>query len=132
MFENEEKIRKNVITPNQEDEFQIRYIRAEDVGIITSRSDKSYFILDSNDYWYDLIQEQYPSKQKCSCKNDYFKVSFDYIPRKGTDDFKAVELTSQCTECGKIKKFARIDIDYSPSCQLYDSEITFCPQPNIK
>ena len=132
MFENKEKIRKNIITSNEEDEFQIRYIREENVGIITSRSDKSYFILDSKDYWYDLIQEQYPNKRKCSCKNDYFKISFDYIPRKGTNDFKTVELISECTECGKTKKFASIDIDYSPSFQLFEKEITFCSQPKIK
>ena len=131
MFETEEKIRKNIIALN-EDEFQIRYLRNEDVGILTSRSDKSYFILDSKDYWYDLIQEQYPNKQKCSCKNDFFKVSFDYVPRKGTDDYRSVELIFQCTKCGKIKKTIQIDIDYSPSSQLFEQAITFCAQPKIK
>ncbi len=132
MFDTEEKLLKEIIAPNGEDEFQIRYLRDESVGILTSRSDKSYFLLDSKEYWYDLIQEQYPSKQKCSCKNDFFKISFAYTPRKGTDDFRAVELISQCTECKKIKTFGQIDIDYSPSSQLFEQPITFCEQPKIK
>lgn len=128
----ERKISKEIISSTGEDEFQIRYIRDENVGILTSRSDKSYFILDSKDYWYDLIQEKYPSKRKCSCKNDFFKVRFDYKTRKESDDFQYVELISRCTECGKIKKFAQIDIDYSPSSQLFDQAITYCEQPKIR
>ncbi|MBQ8414617.1 MAG: hypothetical protein IJX58_05165 [Clostridia bacterium] len=128
----EREISKEIISSAGEDEFQIRYIRDENVGILTSRSGKSYFILDSKEYWYDLIQGKYPSKQKCSCKNDFFKVRFDYLLRKETDDFSSVELISQCTECGKIKKFSRVDIDYSPSSHLFENAITYCEQPKIK
>ena len=132
MFDAEQKIQKKIVALNEEDEFQIRYIRNESVGIITSRSNQSYFILDSKDYWYDLTQEQYPNKQKCSCKNDFFKIRFDYVPRKGTNDFSSIELVSQCTECDKTKKFGQINIDYSPSKQLFENAITFCAQPKIK
>ena len=132
MFNSEEKLHKEIISPSGENEFEIRYLRDENIGIVTSRSNKSYFILDSKEYWYDAIQEQYPNKQKCSCKNDFFKVAFDYIPRKGTDDFRAVELISQCTECKKVKTFGLVDIDYSPSLQLFEQPITFCEQPKLK
>ncbi len=132
MFQTEEKIKKDIITPDGEDEFQIRYIRDENVGVVTSRSNKSYLILDSIDFWYDLIQEKYPAKQKCNCKNDYFKLAFNYIPRIGTDDYRAVELISCCTVCGKQKKLSEIDIDYSPTSQLFENPITYCEQPKIK
>ncbi len=132
MFQTDEKIQKNIITPDGEDEFQIRYIRDENVGVLTSRSNKSYLILDSIDFWYDLIQEKYPSKQKCHCKNDYFKLCFNYVPRIGTDDYRAVELISYCTECGRQRKISEIDIDYSPTSQLFEKPITFCEQPKIK
>ena len=132
MFETEEKIRKCIITPDGEDEFQLRYIADENVGLVTSRSEKSYLILDSIDYWYDCIQNGYPPKRKCKCKNDFFKLYFDYVPRIGTDDYRAVELTSCCTECGKQRKFATIDIDYSPTEQLYEQPITYCEKPKIK
>ncbi len=132
MFQTEEKIKKDIITPDGEDEFQIRYIRDENVGVVTSRSNKSYLILDSIDFWYDLIQEKYPAKQKCNCKNDYFKLAFNYIPRIGTEDYRAVELISCCTVCGKQKKLSEIDIDYSPTSQLFENPITYCEQPKIK
>ena len=132
MFDSEEKLTKEIISPNREDKFQIRYFPDENAGILTSRAEKSYFILDSQEYWYDLIQEQYPSKQKCTCKNDFFKVVFAYTPRKGTDDFQTIELISQCTECKKVKTFGQIDINYSPSQQLFEQPITFCEQPKLK
>lgn len=132
MFETEEKVRKCVITPDGEDEFQLRYIFDENVGLLTARSGKSYLILDSIDYWYDCIQNSYPPKRKCKCKNDFFKLHFDYVPRVGTDDYRAVELNSCCTECGNQRKFATVDIDYSPTEQLYEKPITYCEKPKIK
>lgn len=131
MFHTADIIRKNIMTPEGEAEFQIRYIRNENAGLLTTRSKKSYLILDSIDYWYDLIQEKYPAKQKCRCKNDYFKLSFDYVPRVGTDDYRGIELTSCCTECGRQKKFAAVDIDYSPTEQLFEQPITYCERPKI-
>ena len=132
MFKTEEKIRKYITTPEGEDEFQLRYILDENVGLLTARSGKSYLILDSIDYWYDCIQNEYPPKRKCKCKNDFFKLYFDFVPRVGTDDYRAVELTSCCTECGKQRKFATIDIDYSPTMQLFEQPITYCERPKIK
>lgn len=132
MFETEEKIRKHIITPEGEDEFELRYISDENIGLLTARSGKSYLILDSIDYWYDCIQNGYPSKRKCGCKNDFFKLYFDYVPRVGTDDYRTVEFISCCTECGKTRKFATIDIDYSPTEQLFEQPITYCEKPKIK
>ncbi|MBQ6696110.1 MAG: hypothetical protein IJN16_05340 [Lachnospiraceae bacterium] len=132
MFQSEEKIKKDIITAEGEAEFQIRYMREENVGVLTSRSNKSYLVLDSIDYWYDLIQEKYPAKMKCQCKNDYFKLSFYYIPRVGTEDYRRIELVSCCTACGKQRNFAEIDIDYSPSSQLFEAPITYCEQPKLK
>lgn len=132
MFETGEKIRKSICTPEGEDEFQLRYIADENVGLPTIRSDRSYLILDSIDYWYDCIQNGYPPKRKYSCKNDFLKLYFDYVPRVGTEDYGAVELISCCTECGKQRKFAEIDIDYSPTKQLFEQPITYCEKPKIK
>ena len=132
MHKTEEIITKDIITSDGEDEFQIRYIQDENVGIVTSRSNKSYLILDSINFWYDLIQEKYPAKQKCSCKNDYFKLAFNYIPRIDTDDYRTVEIISYCTKCEKQKLLSEIDIDYSPTVHLFDNPITYCEQPKIK
>lgn len=132
MFQTAEKIQKNIAAPDGEAEFQLRYFHDDDVGILTTRSGKSYFILDSMDFWYDLIQERYPAKQKCGCKNDFFRLCFNYEPRVGTDDYRAVELISHCTECGKEQKFAHVAFDYSSTAQLFEQPITECVQPKIK
>ena len=132
MFNSEEKIRKKINTQKGDDEFEIRFISEENVGVITSRSNESFFLLDSQEYWYDLIQDKYPVKRKCACKNDFFNIYFDYIPREGTDDYRAIEINSQCAECGKIKNISRVDIDYSPSSHLFEYPITYCKKPKIK
>lgn len=125
-------VSKPIVTSDGENEFQIRYIRDEGVGVATTRTDKSYFMLDSADYWYDLIQEKYPPVMKCSCKNDFFSISFNYVRREDTEDFKEINIICKCTACNKEKKLPPVKIDYSPSCQLFDNPISFCKQPKIK
>lgn len=132
MYQTEDIISKFITTTDGDQEFQLRYIRDENVGIATTRTDQSFFILDSADYWYDLIQEKYPPVMKCSCKNDFFNLTFHYTPRVGTDDFKEIRIACRCTACQKLKKLPPIEIDYSPSSHLFDSPITFCRQPKIK
>lgn len=129
---NDDFISKNIVTADGEKDFQVRYIRDENAGIITTATNKSYFLLDSGDYWYDLIQEKYPPALKCSCKNDRFNLTFGYTPREDTEDFKAVNITCRCTVCQKPKKLSTIKIDYSPSSGIFESPITFCKQPKIK
>ena len=125
MFMDEYPATKEIVTPDGEDEFQLRYIQDDNVGIATTRSGKSYLILDSIEYWYDLIQDRYPPKRKCRCKNDFCKVRFGYIPRIGTDDYRAVTLTTICTECGKEKKMRKSILIIPPlhSCLKIPSHI---------
>lgn len=132
MYQNEDVISKIIVTPDGEEDFQVRYIRDESVGIICTPTDKSFFLLDSADYWYDLIQEKYPPIMKCSCKNDRFNLTFDYTPRVDTDGFREININCLCTVCQKSKRLPPIEIDYSPSFQLFDHPITFCKQPKIK
>ena len=132
MYQNEEIISKRIVTPDGENEFQVRYIRNEGVGVLCTSNGKSYFLLDSKDYWYDLIQENYPPVMKCSCKNDRFNLTFHYTPRVGTDDFREVSIECSCTVCKKTKRLPAIKIDYSPSAGLLEQPITFCKQPKIK
>ena len=132
MFTSEEIVVKQIITNEGEKEFQVRFISDENTGILVSKTEKSYFILDSMDYWYDLIQEKYPPKRKCKCKKDFFNVFFEYTPRVGTDDYRTVDIVLCCTNCSKRKNIATIDIDYSPTQQLFDYPITFCERPKIK
>ena len=132
MFQSQETIRKDIVAPDGDTEFQIRFVRSEQVGILTGRSRKSWFILDSRDFWYDLIQREYPTKKRCSCKNDFFRLSFAYTPRLHTEDYREVALTAYCAACGKKRSLGAVEIDYSPSSHLFAQPLVFCPEPRLK
>lgn len=132
MFDSDALISKPIKTEQGEDKFQIRFISSDKIGILTTQSEQSYFILDSEYYWYDTIQEKYPMKRKCKCGHDYFKVEFEYTPRVGTDDYRKIDIVTCCAKCGINHKISSIDIDYSPTKQLFDQPITFCKEPKIK
>ena len=126
------EISKNIITEKGDKEFQIRLLKKDGVGLLTTKNETNYLILDSLDYWYDLIQNEYPKKKKCACKNEWFYIHFKYIPRQGTDDIKEVQVFTTCTECNKNSKAVSIGISYSPTQELIDNPLTFCEKPNIK
>lgn len=127
-----QEISKNIITEKSEKEFQVRLLKEDGVGLLTTKTEINYLILDSLDYWYDLIQNEYPKKKKCSCKNEWFFVQFKYIPRQETDDIREIQVLITCTECKKNSKAILIDINYSPTQELFDNPITFCEKPKIK
>ena len=126
------EMEKPIQTENGGSEFQVRLLKNEGIGLLTDRSGGNYLILDSLEYWYDLIQSQTPQKQKCSCKCDWFGVLFRYDYRDDTPDIRKVQVITTCTDCGKTTMRMSIDIDYSPTEQLVAKPITFCETPNIK
>lgn len=132
MFDSEDMLRKEVLTEDGLREFQLRWRADEGVGVLTDRSDRHWFLLDSGEHWYDVTQEQNPPKQKCRCKNDWFTVTLDFQPRLGTQDFRSVTPRLCCTECGKEKHLTPIELDYSPAMQLFDRPLSPCPAPRIK
>ena len=52
---------KNITTGKGEEEFQVRFLKDEGVGLLTTKNDNNYLILDSLDYWYDLIDTGVPA-----------------------------------------------------------------------
>ncbi len=127
-----QEITKNISTENGANEFKVRLLKDEGVGLLTTKNDENYLILDSIDYWYDLIQNNYPKKNKCSCKNEFFFIQFRYTPRQDTDDIREIGVVTTCTKCKKVSRPISIDIDYSPTNELIENPITFCENPNIK
>ncbi len=123
---------KNITTENGKNEFEFRFLKDEGIGLLTTRNNESYLILDSIDYWYDVIQTGYPKKKKCSCKNEWFSIQFTYLLRQGSEEIREIKIITTCTNCNKISKPISIDIDYSPTNYLIQKPITFCEQPNIK
>ena len=132
MFDSEEILTKEVQTEDGHREFQLRWIGDEAVGVLTDHLERHWFLLDSGELWYDVTQERNPPKQKCRCKNDWFTLCLDFLPRLGTEDFREVTPRLQCTECGKEKHLSPIELDYSPTVQLFDQPLSPCPAPRIK
>lgn len=129
----EKEVIKEICTDEGENLFEVRLLKDEGVGLLTTQSGKSYLILDSLDYWYDLIQDTYPPKQKCNCKNDLFKVKFQYTYHSYyIDDIKNVSIITECSQCGKSKEAMSVDIDYSPTSNLIAQPLTYCEKPKIK
>lgn len=122
---------KSIVTEYGEDTFQLRLIKEEGVGLLTSSNDRNYLLLDSLDYWYDLIQMGYPKKKKCRCKNEWFTVRLNYLLREATPDYKNITVITTCTHCNKVSTAMDLDIDYSPTEHLYRQPVAFCEKPKI-
>ncbi len=132
MFESEAILLREVHTPEGCGEFQLRWLGDEGVGVLTDRVERHWFLLDSGESWYDLTQNRFPPKQKCRCKNDWFALNLDFHPRLGTEDFREVAPRLRCTACGREKQLSPIELDYSPTMQLFDQPVSPCPAPRIK
>ena len=132
MFDSEDLLHQEAVTPDGQREFQLRWMADEGVGVLTDRAERHWFLLDSGESWYDLTQDRYPPKQKCRCKNDWFTLSLDYLPRVGTEDFREITPRLCCTACGREKRLTPIELDYGPTIQLFEQPISPCPAPRIK
>lgn len=132
MFDSEDYLHQEAVTPDGQREFQLRWMADEGVGVLTDRAERHWFLLDSGESWYDLIQDRYPPKQKCRCKNDWFTLTLDYLPRPGTEDFREIIPRLSCTACGREKRLTPVELDYGPTIQLFEQPISPCPAPRIK
>ena len=104
----------------------------ESIGLAVTESGKNYFLLDSKEYWYDLVQEKFPKKLRCKCKSNLFYGKLKYCQRDGCSDFCKVELITKCASCGAEKNQLELSLDYSPTEGLYKSPLVFCANPNLK
>ncbi|MCL2873056.1 MAG: hypothetical protein FWF41_08810 [Betaproteobacteria bacterium] len=126
------EVLKEVATDSGETEFQLRLKRVEGVGLATTRTGQHYFMLDSADYWYDVIQESYPRTKKCSCKSEWFTLQIRYYYREHCDDVEYIEVLSTCANCAKTSIALGVEIHYSPTDGLVNRPLVFCKNPQIK
>src|SRR5262245_14469516 len=61
------------------DRFQLRMLKDEGVAAVRCTVCERYFLLlDSGDYWFDVIQQGYPRLARCTCKAETFRLILDY------------------------------------------------------
>ncbi len=123
---------KGLLCPKCKGEnFEIRL--KKDEGVATAKCAvcaTNYLILDSMDYWFDIIQTGYPRICRCACKCTVFNLRIDYYYRDN-GDINEVELRSTCVSCQKTKLQFAADINYGGTEHLYDRPLVFCKNPKI-
>jgi hypothetical protein len=111
--------------------FVLRVMKDEGVACASCVGcSRDYLLLDSEDYWFDLIQERYPRPSRCPCKGEAFGLRFQYAFREG-GDVESVVVSSTCAACGKLKKQMTVDIDYGGTEHLTERPLVFCKNPKI-
>lgn len=101
------------------EQFEIFVLKDEGVGAVKCVScDKNYLLLDSADFWFDVIQGRpYPRLSRCSCKVTNHQLTAEYS--FGDDcQVRSVNVDSKCGMCGKVRRQLALDIDYAPTNKL--------------
>ncbi len=90
----------------------------------------NYLLLDSKDYWFDVIQKGYPRVTRCSCKNEAFRLRIDYNMRDD-GDVDYITLHSMCSACGKAKRQLGFEVDYCGTAHLLRKPLVPCKNPKV-
>jgi hypothetical protein len=118
--------------PNCQSEiFELRVLRDQAVAAVRClRCSADYLLLDSEDYWFDVIQHGYPRLSRCSCKSQTFRLRIDYnIRDDGKIDY--VELHSICSACGKTRRQLFFEADYCDTDHLIKRPLVPCKNPKV-
>lgn len=111
--------------------FEVSVLKDEGVGAARClKCGRDYLLLDSGDYWFDVIQQSYPQPSRCGCKQTAMRLRIDYEFRDD-GDVRSVDVWSTCTSCGKSRRQFAADIDYGPTNQLVDQPLVYCKNPKI-
>ena len=112
-------------------DFQVRALTDEGVGSLMCHAcDRNYLLLDSKEYWFDVIQGGYPRLRKCPCGSTSFGVQCHYSYRED-GDVQTVDVSTVCSACAKVKHLLAIDVDYSGTGELVERPLSFCENPKV-
>jgi hypothetical protein len=105
--------------------------RDESVGAVRCvNCSRHYLLLDSEDYWFDVIQHGYPRPTRCSCKSESFRLSIDYGFRDD-GDVNYIQVSSTCSACGRTRRQLGFEIDYGPTGHLVERPLVPVGNPKI-
>lgn len=118
--------------PNcQGDKFELRLLRDEALASVCCVAcSANYLLLDSKDYWFDVIQKGYPRVTRCSCKNESFQLRIDYnIRDDGEIDY--IEVYSICSACEKARRQFFFEVNYCGTARLLKKPLVPCKNPKV-
>lgn len=101
------------------DKFELRVLREDAVAAARCATcSANYLLLDSKDYWFDVIQKRYPRITKCTCKCESFQLRIEYNVRADDDEIDYVVVYSICSTCDKSQLRLYFDVDYGGTSHL--------------
>lgn len=106
----------------------MRLNRDEQVGIVSCRLGHYSLLLDSRDYWADVIQDGRPKSIKCPCRADIFGVELSYEFRND-GDVRTVDVKLVCRACRREPACTTFEIDYSPTDTLLSKPLDRIEEP---
>jgi hypothetical protein len=95
----------------------VRLKRDEQVGLLTCSEGHHSLLLDSRDYWADILQNGKPKQLRCKCGSKLFAITLIYEFRD-TGDIRSVDVFSTCHACAHGQSRALFEINYSPTKEL--------------
>ena len=119
-------------SPEGDSLFRFRLYSTEGVGLAVTQDERSYFLFDSAEYWSDLRQVSAPRELKCACKGHWFHATCLYHPTADGQDYRLLELRTQCAQCERTRTALSVEIDYGPTDSLYREPLSRCQAPDLK
>ncbi|WP_263375808.1 hypothetical protein [Granulicella aggregans] len=95
----------------------MRLKRAEQVGLLTCMLGHHSLLLDSRDYWADILEDGRPKLSRCRCGNNLFKVELRYDFRD-EGEVRSIEVTADCSACARPQAAALFETKYAPTDHL--------------
>lgn len=112
--------------------FTLRLNVLEEVGVLTCSQGHHSLLLDSRDYWGEIIQNGKPRIHQCRCKSKTFSVALYYIFRTDSGDVSQINVLTTCTNCGAERNAMVVNIDFGPIELLMDRPLDPCEHPWLK
>jgi len=112
--------------------FSLRIYPLEEVGVVTCSHGHHSLLLDSRDYWGEVIEQGKPRELKCKCKSNSFMVSLFYTFRSDSPDVSQVDIITRCINCGTERRTMAVEIDYGPTDRLVNRPLDSIENPWLK
>lgn len=113
--------------------FAVRVDGDQQVGLLTCAREHHSLLLDSRDYWEDVLQDGRPKQVTCRCKGRTFEVELEYTFRATEPpDVHFIEIQVRCVACKAERSAGTIEIDYSPTAELVERPLDPIEKPWLK
>jgi uncharacterized damage-inducible protein DinB len=111
--------------------FRLRIKEDEQVGLVTCEEGHHSLLLDSGDYWLDVIQDGKPTERKCKCGSKDWHIGLAY-DRRDDQSIRGVSVHASCAKCKTARKPTVFEIDYEPTDALVTQPLVPCADPWLK